>query len=199
MLEVAGDRITRLFDRVGEAEAIGQAGQAVPQHFRTQCPFRLDFDGAVDDAEQAADFASLLLRKRSKLDPEEARGNAFAVLEVEFASDVGAVEEGLEKIGDRPGLQAIGLVPVERGAGRLLDHLEEAAVACRHLEALGSAFDDRGRDRQRIEQAKVVHYRKTRSRTSIVRSLPPLTGRQTVDCSLHATAYAARRVNSGCL
>jgi len=37
----------------------------------------------------------------------------LAVLEVELAEDVAAVEEAMDDFADRPALQAIGLVPVE--------------------------------------------------------------------------------------
>ena len=54
MLEVAGDLFAGFLDRFGESEAVGQAGQAVAQHFGAQRALGLDLDGAVDDAQQRA-------------------------------------------------------------------------------------------------------------------------------------------------
>ena len=54
MLAGRAAALARLFDRLGEGQAVGQAGQAVAQHLGAQRALGLDLDGAVDDAEQAA-------------------------------------------------------------------------------------------------------------------------------------------------
>ena len=128
MLEVATDLLTGFLDRLAERQPVGQAGQAVAKHLGAKRALGLDLDGAVDDAQQAAGGRAVDLGQRRKLDPEIARRNALAVLEVELTANIGAVEEPLQEVGDRPGLQAVGVVPVGRGAGGALDGLEKAAV-----------------------------------------------------------------------
>ena len=49
-----GDLRPGFLDRFGERQAVGQAGQAVAQHFGAQRALRLHLDRAVDDAQQAA-------------------------------------------------------------------------------------------------------------------------------------------------
>ncbi len=46
---------------------------------------KLGFDGAVDEAEQAAPHRAFALWQRCKLQAEIAGGNAFAVAKVQFA------------------------------------------------------------------------------------------------------------------
>ncbi len=53
-----------LFDRLGEAETVGQPGEAVPEHLGPERPFGLSFDGAIDKTEQATGHRSLALGKR---------------------------------------------------------------------------------------------------------------------------------------
>ena len=54
MVEVARRRFAGFLDRFAEAEAVGQAGQAVAQHLGAKVVLGLDLDRPVDDAEQAA-------------------------------------------------------------------------------------------------------------------------------------------------
>src|SRR6185369_9637054 len=98
----------------------------------------------------------------------------LAVLEVELASGVGAVEEAVDQLADRAVLEAVGLVPIGRGAGRLANGFEEPAVVRGDLELLGVALDDRRSDRQGIEQAAVVRSRKVRFRARVVPPPVPL-------------------------
>src|SRR4051794_21191731 len=107
MLEVAGDLLAGLLDRLGERQAIGKAGQAVAQHLGTERALGLDLDGAIHDAQKATGGLPLLLRQWRELDPEVAPRNPFAVLEVELAGDVRAVEEILDQVGDGPSPQAL--------------------------------------------------------------------------------------------
>ena len=77
-----------------KASRLGKPGQAVAQHLGAKRALRLDLDGAVDDAQQAALLRSVAsCGKRRQLDPVELRGDAVAVAEIELAGDVVAVEE----------------------------------------------------------------------------------------------------------
>jgi len=61
------------------------------------------------------------------------RRDALTLLDVELARQVHAVEETLDEIGDRAGLEAVGITPVGCGAGRPLDCVHELFVVRRHL------------------------------------------------------------------
>src|SRR5437763_11923938 len=118
---------SRVLDRFGEREPVGQTGQAVAQHLGTKRSLGLNFDGTVDDAEQAAlDLA--LVRQRGELQAEELRGDALALLQVEFAIGVVTVEEPLDQFPNRAALQAVGLIPIGGGAGGSLDRVDEFVV-----------------------------------------------------------------------
>jgi hypothetical protein len=57
---------------------------------------------------------------------------------------------------------------------------------------IGRALDDRRRDRQRFEQAEIVHSRKVRSRVQSVRPTEPLNCRRPSCCSLHLRFLCAK-------
>ena len=91
----------RLLEPIEEQAAVRQAGKAVAKHLGPQRPFGLDLDGAVDDAEQAAQTHVLDAGERRQLYTEEARGDPLPVPEVELARHVGPVEEAAQQVGDR--------------------------------------------------------------------------------------------------
>src|SRR5436309_492258 len=123
-------------------------------------------------------------------------GDALAVLEVEVAVDVVAVEEALKNLGDRARLEAIGLIPVERAAVRLFDRIEEAAVVRGDLQrSVARPFDNRRGNRKCVEQAGIVRNRKMRFRAHVV-GTPGPSGRRPACCSLHGSLYEAAGVNS---
>src|SRR4029078_7292970 len=146
----------------------------------------------VDHAQEAAPSRALLEHgQRRQLQAEMVGRHALAVLEIELPADIGPVEELPQDLRDRSGLQAFGFVPVERGAGRALDRLIEAAVVRADLKAAVSIPpDDRCRDGQRVEQAGIVRNREMRSRARIWRSP---SGRA-ANCSLHEPSYAAEEL-----
>jgi len=116
-------------------------------------------------------------------------GHPFAVLEFELTADLTVIEERLQHVSDRPRLEALRLVPVERTARRPLDRLEKPAIVGGDFErASVIADDDCGRDRKGVEQASVVRRHKVRSGTDIVRPPLPCRSRLAVNCSLHAAA-----------
>ncbi len=116
MLDVARDFFAGILDRLREGKAIGQAGEAVAEHFGAKRPLRLQLDRAVDDAEKAPALRTFRLQQRRKLDPIELRRNAIAVGEIEFAGNIAPVEEFAQKIGDWTVFEAVRLVPVQSGA-----------------------------------------------------------------------------------
>ena len=99
MVEVARRLVAGLLDRLGEGQAVGQAGQAVAQHFGAQIVLGLDLDGPVDHAEQAARLALRAARERRQLELQEmARGDPLALAQVEL---VGGVDVGQEMVSSR--------------------------------------------------------------------------------------------------
>ncbi len=185
MLEIVLGELARPLDRLGECQAVGQAGQAVAKHLGAKRAIGLDLHRPVDDAQEAARLSAIAVRQRRELDPEMARGEAVAVAEIQLAVDVCAGEIAVDEIGDRPRLEAFRVTPVRGSAGRLLDQVEESAVVRRHLERAGGFLpDDRRGNRKGVEQAGIVRPG-VRHDGQIVR-LPLLPrSRQTVYCSLH--------------
>ena len=132
MFEVASDVRASCLDRFGEREAVREARKAVAKHFRAQRPLRLHLDRAIDDAEKASLWTPVSGQRR-QFQPEKLRRDALTLLDVELARQVHAVEETLDEIGDRAGLETVGITPVGCGAGRPLDCVHELFVVRRHL------------------------------------------------------------------
>ena len=159
---------------------------------------RLRLDSAIDQAQQATRRFSLPDRKRRELEPEIASGNALAVAKVEFPRRVRIVKELLEKSRDRPVPQAIGIVPVERGAGRQLDGVAEALVVGEDFQPIRGLADDGSRNRQGAEQRRVVSRRKMRRNMGFFPLPDGFSTRQTVDGGLHGIAFTLPRLIPGC-
>ena len=165
MLEVARDLLPRFLDRFGKGEAVRQARKAVAQHLRAERPLGLHLDRAIDDTEQAPRRRRIPARQRRQLQPEKLRRDSFALLEVELAGGIGPVEEAVDEVGNRALLEAVGFIPVERGTFRLVDGVDKAAVVhCDFELALVVPLDDRGGNRQCVEQGGVVGRGEVRNR-----------------------------------
>src|SRR4051812_41117503 len=98
MLEIARDRLARILDRLGKGETIGKTGEAVAKHLGAQRALRLQFDGTVDEAQQAAARRLTGLGQRRELDPVELGRNAVAVGEIQLACDIRAIEEAAQEL-----------------------------------------------------------------------------------------------------
>src|SRR5205814_6174575 len=114
------------------------------------------------------------------------------LLDVEFAIGIEAVEESLHEFGNWTVLQAIGVVPVGRRASRSIDCLNEPLVMSRHAQGAFGPYNDRGRDGQGVEQAKLIQHRKVRSRVQSVRPSEPLSSGWAGRCSLHSRFYGQK-------
>ena len=96
MFEVAAALAAAHLDRLGERQAVGQAGQAVAQHLRAKRPLGPHLDRPVDHADQAARPPLLAARQRRQLDPVMPRADPLALAEVELA----------RRLRSRPGIRS---------------------------------------------------------------------------------------------
>ena len=123
---------------------------------------------------------------------------ARAGIGIEVAGQLFAVEKGLEHLRDRPALEALRLVPVERGARRLLDRLGEAAVVGGNFEcAFLAAHDDRRRNREGVEQVGIVRRHKVRFDNISVRPVPLCSSDRAGCGGLHGIRYGVEGLIPG--
>ena len=120
----------------------------------------------------------------------------FPVAEVELARSAAAFEELAQDRRDWPVLQAVGIVPVERAAGRQLDGIPEPFVVGKDLQSVFRLADDGRGNGQGAKQGRVVSRRKVRRNSGFSLLPDSFSFRQAVDGSLHGHSFTPAEVNS---
>ena len=159
-----------------KAEAVGQAGQAVAKHFGPKRALGLRFNGPIDEAQQATAARALFPWKGRELQPEISRGDAIAVAEIKLIGSCGTGEDipaAGRAIG--PIFEAVGIVPVERRAGRKLDRVLETVVIGQDGRTVLRIADDGRGNGECAEQGRIVRCGNVRSSAGFV----PLPSRTT--------------------
>ena len=113
-----------------EGEAVGQAGQAVAQHLGAQVSSRSRPRSCDQRVNRQRGAGQSLLGRGASFSRKKCAATPSPSLEIELAGLILAVEEVVQKVGDRTRPEAFGLIPVERGAIRIAATVSTNRLLC---------------------------------------------------------------------